>query len=52
MTGFPRTLFHVATGLKAKLTMKWFGDQGTLVQKQIARISACGKKRWQSPWWG
>ncbi len=50
MTGFPLTLLH--KGVRAKMTVKWFDDQRTLVQKQIHRISACGKKRWQSPWWG
>jgi len=33
------------------MTVKWFDDQITLAQEQIARISACGRKRWQSPWW-
>jgi len=32
--------------------MEWFNDQQSLAQKQIDRISACGKERWQSPWWG
>ena len=51
MNGFPRTLLHVASGLEVEMTVKWFGDQQTLVQEQIDRISACGKRRWQSPWW-
>jgi hypothetical protein len=50
MIGFPLTLLH--KGLKAKMTVKWFDDQIALAQEQIDRISACGKERWRSPWWG
>jgi hypothetical protein len=50
--GFPLTLFHAASGLKARMTVKWFDDQLSLAQKQIDRISACGRGRWpKSPWW-
>src|SRR6516164_3495566 len=49
--GFPLTLLHVASGVNAKMTVKWFNDQITLAQEQIDRISACGKKRWKSRWW-
>jgi hypothetical protein len=48
--GFPLTLLH--KDVRAKMTVKWFDDQRTLVQKQIERISACGRRRWpKSPWW-
>jgi len=49
-TRFPLTLSH--KGVEAKMSVEWFNDQGTLVRKQIDRISACGRARWQSPWWG
>jgi hypothetical protein len=39
-----------AGSLRARL--EWFDDQVSLVQKQIERISACGRRRWpKSPWW-
>jgi len=50
MKGFPLTLLH--KDLEVEMTVKWFGDQHSLAQEQIDRISACGGKRWQSPWWG
>jgi|SRR6516164_6840566 len=49
MMSFPRTLLH--KDLRAVMTVKWFDEQRTLAQEQIDRISACGKERWQSPWW-
>jgi hypothetical protein len=50
-TRFPLLLLH--KGQQAKMTVEWFDDRRTLVQEQIERISACGKKRWpKSPWWG
>jgi hypothetical protein len=50
--GFPLTLFHVASGLKARMTVKWFRNQRTLAQEQIDRISAYGRERWpKSRWW-
>ena len=48
---FPLTLLDDVIG-QVDMTMEWFERQQTLAQKQIDRISACGKKRWQSPWWG
>ena len=50
MKGFPLTLLH--KDLEVEMTVEWFGDQLALAQAQVDRISACGKKRWQSPWWG
>ena len=48
--GFPLTLLH--KDLEVEMTVNWFGDQHSLAQEQIDRISACGGTRWQSPWWG
>jgi hypothetical protein len=48
---FPLTLLDDVIG-QADMTMEWFERQQMLAQKQIDQISACGKKRWQSPWWG
>ena len=46
---FPLTLLH--EDLEAVMTVEWFGGQRSLAQKQVDRILACGRKRWQSPWW-
>ena len=48
---FPLILSDDVIG-EVDMTMEWFNDQQSLAQKQIDRISACGKERWQSPWWG
>jgi hypothetical protein len=48
---FPLTLLDDVIG-QVDMTMEWFERQQSLAQKQIDRISACGKKRWASPWWG
>jgi hypothetical protein len=47
---FPRTLSH--NDQEVEMTVDWFDAQVTLAQEQIGRVSACGKSRWQSPWWG
>jgi hypothetical protein len=48
---FPLILSHDVIG-QVDMTMEWFDRQQSLARKQIDRISACGKKRWQSLWWG
>jgi len=50
MGGFPLTLLH--KNLRAVMTVEWFDEQRMLAREQIDRISTCGRKRWQSPWWG
>jgi hypothetical protein len=48
---FPLILLDDVIG-QVDMTMEWFNDQRSLAQKQIDRISACGKERWpKSPWW-
>jgi hypothetical protein len=49
MKGFPLTLLH--KDLEVEMTVNWFGDQHSLAQEQIDRISACGRKQsrlWES----